>query len=725
MKIRKGFLIVFLNLLIISFLLLNPSQLLAQNGKKKLTLSRIFDPGQPSFSGKLPSHVTWTPDGKYILFVTSDEETEKTILWSYNVSNGKKSVYLDFENVQKQWEKIARNETERKEKFNIHQFILSEDAQSMIFSHQGDLFYYQIDKNWLKRLTATLKEEKIPVFSPDGKYVAYVRDNNLFALEISSGLEFQFTSDGSQNILNGYLTWVYFEELYRRNYQGFWWSPDSKHIAYFRFDEFPVFKMTMMNLLPFEAKQVPVTYPKAGMTNPLVRVGVVSLDDQKTVWIDLGYKEEVYIARAIWTPDGKYLSLQIPKRDQNQMDLLLADPQSGKCKLILREEQKTWIKPKNIHFFKKKPYFVWLSDRDGWNHLYLYNMEGKLVRRLTNGSWTVKRVAQVDERKGWIYFMGNKKSSLETHLYRVRVKDTHLQQLSQGEGTYSIIMAPTSDRYVAFYNNISTPSRMDLYKAKGTLIRTIEENRVKELSQYKLSQWEFLYVPTEDGLNLPAMMLMPPNFNPKKKYPVLFAIYGGPESQSVANRWLGKRGMWYQYLAQNGIIIFIIDNRGSAHFGKEGASKMYGDLGHWEIVDYVQGVKYLSKFPYVDTARIGIWGWSYGGYSTCMAMLTAPDYFQVGVAVAPVIHWLNYDTIYTERYMGQPKNNPEGYKRSAATNYAENLKGKLLVIHGTLDDNVHFQNTVQLVNELIKENKQFSVMIYPNRDHGIRGDNAR
>ncbi len=635
----------------------------------------------------------------------------------------KKRFTLNFKEIQEQWEKIIPKG--ENEKFVVRSFILSKDKKQIIFSHRGDLYYYHLNKKLFKRLTASFEEEKVPGFSPNGKYVSYVRGNNLYILEISTGLEIQLTSDGSKDILNGYLTWVYYEELYHRNYKGYWWSPDSRFIVFYRFDESPVFKMTMMNLLPFEAKKVPVAYPKAGMTNPLIKIGIISLENKKTIWVDLNYPEEIYIARADWTPDSKWLTIQVLNRDQNRIDLLQVDPLTGKTKLILQEKQKVWIEAKEIYFFKNKPYFLWLSDRDMWNHIYLYNLNGKLINRLTQGSWSVRRISEVNEKKGIVYFIANKKSTLESHLYRVNLDGSSLKRLTQKEGSYSIIMSPTCNYYLAFYSNVSRPPRLDLYQADGKKVSTIEENKVEELSQYKLREWEFLKVPTEDGLELPAMRLKPHNFDQNKKYPVLFAIYGGPESQSVANRWMGTSGLWYQYLAQEGIIIFIMDNRGSAHFGKKYADKLYGNLGHWEIHDYVEGVKYLSKLPYVDPTKIGIWGWSYGGYSTCMALLTAPDYFQVGVSVAPVTHWLNYDTIYTERYMGQPKNNPEGYEKSAATKYAENLKGKLLIIHGTLDDNVHFQNTVQLVNELISKNKQFSVMIYPNRDHGIRGDNAR
>jgi dipeptidyl-peptidase-4 len=710
-------------LILLIALFLTFGNLFAQQHYRKLTMSRLYDPNQPSLSGQLPSRISWSQDGKYFYFLETDKKAKKLLYWRYNLRKKKREIFLNFQEIKKHMKKLFS--PEEIEKFNMQNFILSKDKKQMIFSYHGDLYYYNIEKKLFKRLTASYGKEKLPEFSPNGKYISYVRDNNLFVLEISSGLEIQLTSDGNKDILNGYLTWVYYEELYHRNYKGYWWSPDSKYIVFYRFDESPVFKMTMMNLLPFEAKRVSVTYPKAGMDNPIVKIGIVSIENQKISWVDLDYNEEIYIARTIWTPDSKWLTIQTLNRDQNRIDLLSVNPLNCKTKLILQEKQNLWIHPKEIYFLKNKPYFIWLSDKDKWNHIYLYDLDGKLIARLTEGNWSVRRIAEVDEKKGIIYFVANKKSTLESHLYRVKIDGSGFKRLTQKIGSYSVIMSPTCDYYLAFYNNISRPSRLDLYDADGKLVEAVEENVVKELSDYKLSKWEFLKVSTEDGLELPAMMLKPQDFDPNKKYPVLFAIYGGPESQSVANRWMGTRGLWYQYLAQEGIIIFIMDNRGSVHFGKKYAHMLYGNLGQWEIHDYVEGVKYLSKLPYVDTKRIGIWGWSYGGYSTCMAMLTAPDYFRVGVSVAPVTHWLNYDTIYTERYMGQPKNNPEGYEKSATTKYANNLKGKLLIIHGTLDDNVHFQNTVQLVNELINKNKQFSVMIYPNRDHGIRGDNAR
>ncbi|MEW6456607.1 MAG: S9 family peptidase [Acidobacteriota bacterium] len=692
---------------------------------KKLTISRLFDPDQAGFSGSLPTRIEWAKDGKNLFFVTTDEKTKKSLLWKYDAEKGEKKVFLDFEEVQKAWEKIARNEEEKKKRFSFLRYTFSPDEEHLLFSHAGDLFYYIFGTKELKKLTASIDEEQNPEFSSDGKYIAYTRKNNLYAIEVSTGLEIQLTSDGSDDILNGYLTWVYFEELFGRSSKGFWWSPDSKKIAFYHFDESPVFKMTMIDHMPFAAREVPVIYPKAGMTNPLVKVGIVSLDTQKTIWMNPEYNEEIYIARANWLPDSKKISLQILNRDQNKLDLLLADSNNGECKEILQERQDTWVDVKgSAYFFKTKPYLLWTSDADGWNHLYLYNLEGKLIQKITKGKWSIGNILHVDEENEWIYFISNKESSLERHFYKVRFNGDNLEKLTSGMGSHSVKVSPAANYFVDTYDTISTPPRMDLYNADGSFIRTIDENRVKELEEYRLNRWEFLYIPTEDGLKLPAMILKPSDFDPKKKYPVIFSIYGGPLSQSVINRWGGTRGMWYQYLAQNGIIVFSMDNRGSAHFGKEGASRMYRNLGYWEIVDYVSGVKYLSKLPYVDKKRIGIWGWSYGGYSTLMAMLTAPDYFQVGVSVAPVTHWKNYDTIYTERYMGQPKNNPEGYEKSAPINHADKLKGKLLIIHGTLDDNVHFQNSVQMANSLISKNKQFMVMIYPGRNHGIYGDNA-
>jgi len=723
---KRLFLIFCLVGLSIALFSFSSRQVLARQEYKKLTVERIYSTELPSLSGTLPGNIQWMPDGKRFIYLMKDKTDDKNKLWLFDVITGQREIVVASDQLQKSYQKLAISEEERKAKFDISRYILSPNGKFFLFAFRGDLYYYPRAQQQLRRLTATAEVEQNPEFSPDERYIAYTRGDNLYALEIDSSLEVQLTSDGGGNIRNGYLSWVYFEELYGRSYKGFWWSPDSQYIAYCRFDESPVFTMTMVDHIPFQPKAILEKYPKAGEVNPLVKLGIVNLSTRKTVWVDTNRAEEIYIARAIWLPDSSALSLQLLNRHQNRLELLLTDPQTGKGRSILTEEQPCWVNVRgDIYFFRNSKLFLWPSDESGWRHLYLYDLEGKLIRQLTDGKWAVRRVVRVDEARELLYFIASEKSSLESHLYRVKLDGSSFQRLSREEGSHSIDMPPTAGCYIDTYSNITTPPRMDLFDSEGVKLFTIEKNQVEELSQYRLSTPEFLTIPTSDGLQLPAVMMEPPDFNPEEKYPVLFNIYGGPASQRVSNAWGGANGLWHQMLAQHGIIVFSMDNRASAHFGKEGANKIYRRLGYWEILDLIDGVKYLRRQPYVNSRRIGIWGWSYGGYTTCMAMLNAADYFQVGVAVAPVTHWRDYDTVYTERYMGLPSENPEGYKESAPLNHAAKLKGKLLLVHGTLDDNVHFQNVVQLANEFIREGKQFDLMIYPRRDHGISGDNAR
>ena len=727
MKREKRLFLIFcligLSLVILS---LSSRQALALQGDKKLTVERLYSTELPSLSGTLPRSIQWMPDGKQFIYLMKDKTDDKNKLWLFDVATGKRKIMLTADQLQKSYQKLAISEEEKKAEFGIPRYILSPDGKSLLFSYRGDLYFYIFAKQHLRRLTATSEREQNPAFSPDGRYIAYTRDDNLYALEVDSSLEIQLTTDGGGVIRNGYLSWVYFEELYGRSYRGFWWSPDSQYIAFYQFDESPVFTMTMVDHIPFEPEAILQRYPKAGEVNPLVKLGIVNLSTKKTIWVDANKEEEKYIARAIWLPDSSTLSLQVLNRLQNRLELLFVNPQTGEKRLVLKEEQPCWVDVKgDIYFFKKSKHLLWPSDESGWRHLYLYDLEGNLIRQLTDGNWEARRVVRVDETRELVYFMASEKSSLERHLYRVKLDGTGFQRLTQEVGSHSINMPLAAGCYIDTYSNCTTPSRMDLFDSEGVKLFTIEENRVEELADYKLSTPEFLTVTTSDGLQLPAMMIKPPDFNPKKKYPVLFSIYGGPASQRVSNSWGGTNGLWHQMLAQNGIIVFSLDNRASTHFGKEGANKIYRRLGHWEVLDLIDGVKYLRQLPYVNSDRIGIWGWSYGGYMTCMAMFNAADYFQVGVSVAPVTHWRDYDTIYTERYMGLPQENPEGYKEGSPLTHVDKLKGKLLLVHGTLDDNVHFQNAVQLAYELIKAGKQFDLMIYPRKDHGIYGDNAR
>lgn len=698
----------------------------AQQKKKALTLERIFGTEQPSLSGELPKGIQWLPGGEAFFFLKKDPKDKKTKLWKFRVSNGECTLFLDPQRLQEAYKKAARTAEEKEASLPLSDFSFTPDWNHMIFIFMGDLYFYTPETSIMRRLTATPAPEEHATSSPDGKYIAYTREKNLYALEVGTGLEIQLTADGGGEILNGHHSWVYYEEVFDREYKAFWWSPDSRRIAFYRYDESPVFTMTMVDLIPIAAQPVLQRYPKAGGKDPLVQLGIVSLADGKTVWVDTMKDAEDYIVWAKWTPEGDALGVQVLNRDQTRIGFFLADPDTGKVRLVLEERQKEWVGSRgSMRFLKDGSHFLWPSDRDGWTHLYLYDRNGNLACRLTGGRWSVDRLAGIQESKGFIYFTANEKSTLERHLYRVRLDGSGFRRLSAGEGTHTIDMPEEGTCYLDTFSTIASPGRVDLYDDEGKKLYSVEENPAEELKEYGLTPPGFFHFETEDGAVLPGWLLRPAHMSEGRKYPVLIAIYGGPGSQSVANQWEGTSGLWYQYLAQKGIAVAAIDHRGTAHFGKEGAVRMHRRLGYWEVKDYVSGVKFLASLGFIDPKRVAIWGWSYGGYAACISMVKAPETFSVGVAVAPVTHWANYDTIYTEALMDTPKENPEGYRESSPITHAARLKGRLLIVHGTQDDNVHFQNSVQFVNALIHEGKPVDVMYYPNRGHSIYKDNAR
>jgi dipeptidyl-peptidase-4 len=520
------------------------------------------------------------------------------------------------------------------------------------------------------------------------------------------------------------LDWVYPEELDLRT--AYWWSPDSSQIAYLQMDERPVTKYPLVNFLTPTAEVETMRYPKAGEANPVVRVGVVALKGGETRWMETGTDPSVYIARVNWLRDSRRLAIQRLSRAQTQLDLLLADSTSGSAQVILTERDPSWINlHDDLYFFADGQRFLWSSERDGFCHLYLYDLSGKVLRQLTRGSWEVTQVAAVDEGEGAVYFLATQKSPIERHLYKLRASDGIATRMTREDGTHSIRMSPDARRFVDTYSNAMTPPREDLYRADGTLVLAVNENKVAELAEYGLQPVEFFAVRGADGTELNAMVIKPPDFDPARKYPVLVYTYGGPHAQVVRNAWAGASFLWHQMMAQNGYIIFALDNRGSGGRGHAFESYLHGKFGETELADQLAGVNYLKSLPYVDSSRIGIWGWSYGGYMTCYAMTRAPETFKAGFAGAPVTDWRQYDTIYTERYLGRPQENPEGYKNSSPVSYVAQLKGKLLVAHGTGDDNVHFANSVELSQALIEARRYAEILIYPGRGHGISDAQAR
>src|ERR1041384_7444247 len=465
-------------------------------------------------------------------------------------------------------------------------------------------------------------------------------------------------------------------------------------------------------------------YPKAGDPNGIVRIGIVDIGTKKTVWADicapLDTSQHTYVPRMKWTTTPAVLAVLRLNRHQNKLELSLVDAEKGTAQVILTETEKTWVDVNDdFVFLKKTDGFVWWSERDGYGHLYLFDMHGKLIRQLTQGRWDVEKLNGVDEASGRLFFTAGIVSPLNREIYSVGLDGKGFKRIIAEDGSSSANFAPDFSCFVHNFTDVNTPTKQSLRRSDGTLIRVIDDGSIKGLADYKVSPQTFFKFTTSDGVELNGWMIKPADFDPSKKYPVLMYVYGGPGSQTVRNSWGGQNFLWYQLLAQKGYIIASVDNRGTGARGKEFKSVTYKHLGKWETHDQVEGAKYLASLPFVDSARIGIWGWSYGGYMTLMSMLSGSGVFKTGVSVAPVTHWKFYDSIYTERYMLTPRENPDGYEESAPLSHAGKLTGNLLEIHGTADDNVNWQNTVSMVNAFIQEGKQFETAFYPGGFHGI------
>jgi len=684
---------------IVLFLIIPAVLLLTSNGqaqKKQLTYQQVFQQAEPRLVGSLPRIRGWLDHDHYLEMRSLPSQPKAPAkLMKINAATGEASIYFDASQYK---EKLPRG-------FSLQAASgRTKDYTGFIFNRKNDLYYFSTRTGEFKRLTATPAPEKNPRLSPDGKLVAYTREHNLYALEIESGLEHQLTTDGSDTIYNGWASWVYYEEILgrRSRYAAFWWSPNSEMIAFLRFDDSPVPIFPLFRADGVHGELENTRYPKSGDPNPYVRLGIYHLKDSKLVWVDLDPKADHYVAWPFWTRDSKQLFFQWMNRGQDNIKIYAADPQTGKIKEIYDEKQDAWVEFfEDLYFLKDGSGFLLRSNRDGWAHLYYYDLEGRLKNRLTSGEWRVKNIALVDESNNMVYFHGTRAASTETHLYRVSLKGKKLKQLTRIPGTHRCMVSPGGKYFIDRYSNIDQPTKIDLCSTGGKLIRNLGDQKLDIMDQYALGKVELFTIPSGDGYDLPAIWVLPPDFDATKKYPVLFRIYGGPDSPTVSNSFLS---LSWHYYAQNGIIVISVDHRGS---------------GKWEMNDLIAAVKWLRKKPYVDPSRMGISGGSYGGYTTCMALTYGADYFTHGVAQYSVTDWRLYDTVYTERYMDTPEENPRGYEFGSAITHADKYKGHLLITHGTMDDNVHMQNTIQLIGKLEDLNKDFELMLYPNARHGI------
>ncbi|HEY6230235.1 MAG TPA: S9 family peptidase, partial [Pyrinomonadaceae bacterium] len=680
----------------------------------------IYDPVKKvNFSGTVPN-IRWLKDGKHYLVTNDGSRTDVPRMQKVDAATGVAEPLFDSAKMQAALRGVGLSESDAKQLANRSSYEFNNNETAVLLNSNNDLFYYQLGSDKAVRITNNSDEEVGETFSPDDRKLGYVRGNNIYVYDLASQKERQLTTDGGPKILNGRLDWVYQEELYGRgNFEAYWWSPDSTRLAYLRLDENPVHEFTVVDHIPYPQTLEVTPYPQAGDPNPLVQLGVVDVAGGATRWIDTSKYQpaDFLIVRVSWTPDGAKVVYQAQNREQTFLDLNFAGS-DGKSTTLFRESSKAWVEVIDNPTWLKDGSFLWLSARNGWQHIYHYAQDGKLLQQVTDGKWEARAIDGVNEDSGLIFFNGTEHSHIATNEYRVKLDGSGLTRLTNTEGSHRAWVSLGGAWFLDAWSDINTPTQIRLYDADGKLLHTVAENKVAALKDYKLGAAEFLKVKTRDGFEMEAMMIRPPDFDATKKYPVLEFTYSGPHAPQVRNGWGGAAYMWHQMLAQKGYIIWICDNRTASGKGAESEWPVYKTFGPLELRDLEDGLAWLKGQPYVDGSRIGLWGWSYGGFMTSYA-LTHSQTFKMGIAGGTVGDQRNYDTIYTERYLQTPQHNPEGYRNSSPRFFARDLHGKLLLIHGAMDDNVHVQNTIHFAYELQKAGKQFQMMLYPKSRHGV------
>jgi dipeptidyl-peptidase-4 len=695
----------------------------ARAQQKPLTLDAIYDPqSRVDFSGTPPTDVTWLDDTHY-LTVRRASGGQGSEWLKVEASNGRTEPLFDRERMITALAAIpgVTHEDASSAIRSPGSLTLNASKTAALLTLADDLFVYDFGTGRVTRLTSTPGAEELATFSPDGRLVAFVRGNNLFVVETATPHERAITADGSADILNGKLDWVYQEEIYGRGeFRSYWWSPDSSRLAFLQLNDAAVPRYTVVDHIPYHPALEVTSYPKAGDPNPSVKLGVARVIGGDPQWVDLGSYPpiEFLIVKVDWTPDTKQLVYQVQDREQTWLDLNLADPATGRSTRVLRETTKAWVNDNGNPVWLRDGSFLWFSERSGFKHLYHYKSDGTEIRQITSGRWDVRTLYGVHESGGTVYLAATERSPLGIDVYRVKLDGTGMTRVSRNDGTHRAVFNPTFSQYVDIWSNVTTPTQVRLHKSDGTELRVIDANPVKALGEYRLARPEFLQVKTRDGFVMEAMMIKPPDFTPTRRYPVYQFTYAGPGAQQVRDAWGGSGYMFHQLLAQQGVIVWIVDNRSASGKGVESQWPIYGRLGELELQDLEDGVAWLKEQPYVDGSRIALSGWSYGGFMTAYA-LTHSTSFAAGIVGAPVVDWRDYDSIYTERYMKIPQHNPDGYRRTAPRWAADALHGRVLLMHGTTDDNVHMQNSLQFAYELQKVGKPFEVMFYPKSRHAV------
>jgi dipeptidyl-peptidase-4 len=703
---------------------------------EKLTIERIF--AAPELSGASLRLPKISPDGRLVTYLhAKDTDKNRLDLWAYDVREGRHRMLVDSLKLTPNERPLSDEEAARRERqrtsslSGIVDYQFSADGRYLLVPLSGDLYVYDLQTSAARRITSTESYETDARFSPRGHFVSFIRDRNLVVYNLATSQEVAITKDCTGLVSCGVAEFIAQEEMDRDT--GYWWSPDEKYIAYTKVDEAPVPEVERFEIYANAARVVKQRYPAAGSTNAHVSLFVASIaPGAEPVHIDLGTDPDFYLARVNWFPSSKALAVQKQSRDQQTLWLLKADIASGATRELLQERSDTWVNLNtDLTFLDRSQRFIWASARSGYKHLYLYDADGKLIHALTAGEWMVeadtdgaRAIGGIDEKHGLVYFSANKESPLERNLYSVSLVNPRagITRLTQGDGWHSVTMSNNAQVFLDAFSTLEAPASVTLRSANGKALTTLVDNTVSSKHPYApyladKPTTELGSIKASDGQELFYRLMKPRDLVAGKRYPVIVDVYGGPSSQRIRRAW--NTDYFAQLLAQSGYIVFTLDNRGTGMRGTRFETALYQRMSSVEVEDQVKGVEYLKSLPYVDPSKIGVWGWSYGGYMTLMCMMKAPGVFAAAVSGAPVTDWRLYDTHYTERFMGTPQNNAGGYEDSNVLTHADKLKGSLLIMHGMADDNVLFAHSTTLFKKLQDLNKPFDVMTYPGGKHGL------
>ena len=702
-----------INILFIIVVLFTESFVYGQGIQKDITLEDIFSNRKFS-TARIGDYISMNDGEHYCVW-----ENDSLNIFDYKTGSYKKIVVTTSQ-LTPPGDTIP---------ISIDKFYFSQDEGRILLTTETEKIYrrstksnyyiYDIGSKDISPLSDGGKQ-RLATFSPDGSKVSFVRNNNIFIKDINSKVEYAITFDGLyNNIVYGATDWVYEEEFGFT--KAFFWSPDGSQIAFYRFDETNVkeFQMTIWGKLYPEVQKL--KYPKAGEENSIINILIYNLKTKITTEMDIGNETDIYIPRVKWTNNANNLAIQWMNRHQNELKILLANSETGETQSIYHETNKYYINiTNNLTFLKNDEDFIFTSEMDGYNHIYLYDIDGNLINQITYGNYDISKFIGVNESKGLVYYTSSESSPINRELYVIKLDGTGKKLLSKNLGNNSVKFSKNYKYFINTYSNANTPPLVTINSSKGKQLRIITDNSNlnETIDNFGFCDKKFFQFRTSDDVELNGWMIKPSNFDPSKKYPILMYVYGGPGSQTVRNSW-GRGSTWYQMLAQKGIIIVSVDNRGTGARGEEFKKMTYLQLGKYETIDQIEAAKYLGSLDYVDANRIGIWGWSYGGYMTLSCLTKGANYFSMGIAVAPVTTWRYYDNIYTERFMQTPQENPNGFDDNSPINHVEKLKGNLLLIHGTADDNVHVQNSIDFISAMVSANKPFDMQLYPNSNHGI------